>query len=67
MRLLSACCSDYKTLELWNHEPVLKREGFEWLRDAMRASNAIRRQVAYEECTDMRFAEQASRDGAPSL
>ena len=67
MRLLSACCADYKTLELWNREPVLKREGFEWLRDAMRASDAIRRQVAYEECTDMRFAEQASRDGAPPL
>jgi len=60
--VLSACCNDYKSLGLWNRSPVLRREGLEWLRDAMLAAGAIRTRFAYEDCVDMRFAEQAVRE-----
>jgi NitT/TauT family transport system substrate-binding protein len=60
--VLSACCIDYKLLGLWNRTPVLQREGLEWLRDAMLAAGAIRTRFAYEDCVDMRFAEQVVRE-----
>jgi NitT/TauT family transport system substrate-binding protein len=66
-RTLAGCCEDYKALGLWNSTPVQNRAGFEWLRDAMRASGAIQREVGYDECTDMRFAEQAVQDGVAPL
>jgi NitT/TauT family transport system substrate-binding protein len=65
--LLSACCAHYKALEVWSHEPVQTREGFERLRDSMQASGVIGRQIAHEECADMRFAQQAAQQGVPSL
>jgi NitT/TauT family transport system substrate-binding protein len=60
--VLSACCNDYKLLGLWNRTPVLRREGLEWLRDAMLAAGAIRTRFAYEDCVDMRYAEQVVRE-----
>ena len=66
-RTLVGCCEDYKALGLWNAAPVQNRSGFEWLRDAMRASGAIQRDVTYAECTDMRFAEQVVQDGVAPL
>ena len=62
-RTLAACCTDYKALRLWNRTPVMKREGFDWLRDAMQASGDISRRIAFEECIDMRFAERAVAEG----
>ncbi|MBI4204153.1 MAG: ABC transporter substrate-binding protein [Betaproteobacteria bacterium] len=64
---LAACCNDYKALSLWNANPVMRREGLEWLRDAMLAAGHIRTRLAYEECVDMRFAEQVVREDPPSL
>jgi NitT/TauT family transport system substrate-binding protein len=64
---LAACCTDYQALGLWNRNPVVQRAGFEWLRDAMRATGAIRTRFAYEACVDARFAEQAVREDPPSL
>jgi NitT/TauT family transport system substrate-binding protein len=65
--LLSACCSDYKTLGLWNRNPVLARGGLEWLRDAMLAAGHIKTRFSYEDCVDMRFAEQVVREDPPSM
>jgi NitT/TauT family transport system substrate-binding protein len=65
--VLAACCNDYKFLGLWNSTPVLQREGFEWLRDAMLADGAIRTRFAYEDCVDMRFAEQVMREDPPAI
>ena len=65
--VLAACCNDYKSLGLWNRTPVLQREGFEWLRDAMLAAGAIRTRFTYEDCVDMRFAEQVVREDPPSI
>lgn len=64
---LERCCADYLRLGLWNTTPVQHRTGFEWLRDAMRASGDITRAVTWPECADMRFAEQAVREGVPPL
>ena len=64
---LAACCEDYKTLALWNRNPVVQRAGFEWLRDAMLAAHAIRTRFSYEACVDVRFAEQVVREDPPSL
>lgn len=64
---LAACCESYKARGLWNATPVLQRAGLEWLRDAMLASGAIRARLAYEDCTDMRFAEQVVRENPPAI
>ncbi|HKU47448.1 MAG TPA: ABC transporter substrate-binding protein, partial [Burkholderiales bacterium] len=64
---LAACCDGYKARGLWNQSPVLQREGLEWLRDAMLAAGAIRTRFAYEDCTDMRFAEQVVRENPPTI
>jgi NitT/TauT family transport system substrate-binding protein len=67
LAVLAACCDEYKALGLWNRQPVQQREGFEWLRDAMLASGAIRTRFAHEDCADMRFAEQVVREDPPSI
>jgi NitT/TauT family transport system substrate-binding protein len=64
---LAACCDSYKALGLWNSNPVVQRAGFEWLRDAMLAAGAIRTRFSYEDCVDMRFAEQVVREDPPSM
>ena len=64
---LAACCNDYKAFGLWNANPVMQRQGLEWLRDAMLAAGYIKTRLAYEDCVDMRFAEQVVRDDPPSI
>jgi hypothetical protein len=64
---LAACCDGYKSRGLWNTTPVLQRAGLEWLRDAMLAAGAIKTRFAYEECADMRFAEQVVRENPQSI
>lgn len=64
---LAACCNDYKTLGLWNTKPIMQRAGLEWLRDAMLAAGYIKTRLAYEDCVDMRFAEQVVREDPPSI
>jgi len=64
---LAACCEGYRSLGLWNHTPVLQREGLEWLRDAMLAAGAIHTCFAYEDCVDMRFAERVLREDPPPI
>ncbi|MGH8635212.1 MAG: ABC transporter substrate-binding protein [Burkholderiales bacterium] len=68
MARLAACCDYYRLLGLWNRAPVLQREGLEFLRDAMLGAGVIRSRFAYEDCTDMRFAEQVMReDSSPAV
>ena len=64
---LAACCDRYRSLGLWNRTPVLQKEGLEWLRDAMLAAGAIKTRFAYEDCVDMRFAEQVVKEDPPDL
>ena len=62
---LAACYADYLALGLWNRTPVLERAGFDWLRDAGLSSGLIQRNYSFEDCVDMRFAEQALREDPP--
>lgn len=64
---LGACCADYLALGLWNRTPVVGRDGFEWLRDAMLAAGTIRTRFSYETCVEPRFAEEVLREDPPSL
>jgi NitT/TauT family transport system substrate-binding protein len=64
---LAACCDGYKARGLWNATPALQREGLEWLRDAMLAAGSIKTRFAYEDCVDMRFAQQVVREDPPSI
>jgi NitT/TauT family transport system substrate-binding protein len=64
---LAAYCENYQARGLWNATPVLQRTGLEWLRDAMLAAGAIKTRFAYEDCTDMRFAERVVREDPPSI
>jgi NitT/TauT family transport system substrate-binding protein len=65
--VLAACCARYKALKLWNENPLQSRAGFEWLRDAGLHTGRLRTKFSYEDCVDMRFAEQAIRENPPAL
>lgn len=64
---LAACLDDYKRLGLWNTNPVMKREGLEWLREAMHAAGYIKSRPTFEQCVDMRYAEQVVRENVPAI
>ena len=65
--VLATCCDGYKARGLWNRTPTPQREGFEWLRDAMLASGAIKTRFAYEDCVDVRFADQVIRENPSAI
>ena len=65
--VLAASCDGYKARGLWNSTPIPQRKGLEWLRDAMLASGAIKTRFAYEDCVDVRFAEQVIREDPPAI
>jgi NitT/TauT family transport system substrate-binding protein len=57
----------YRALGVWNRAPLLAREGLEWLGEAAYAGGRLSRRFRYEECVDMRFAEQVVEEDPPSL
>jgi len=65
--ILAACCTEYKALRVWNETPVMQRAGFDWLRDAMLASGDISRCIPFDECVDMRYAEQVVRESVAPI
>lgn len=64
---LTQALTRYKSLNVWNLNPVLMPEGFERLNAACRSGGFIQRGVPYERCVDMRFAEQVVRETPPAL
>ncbi|MBI3043855.1 MAG: hypothetical protein HYY78_13640 [Betaproteobacteria bacterium] len=64
---LSACCRDDLALGLWNRDPVVQREGLLWLRDAALGTDLIRKRYSYEDCVDMRFADEVVAEDPPAL
>jgi NitT/TauT family transport system substrate-binding protein len=64
---LAACIERYKALQLWNTEPVFRREGIERLRDYMLGAGYISNRIAFEECVDNRFAERSVAENPPPL
>lgn len=65
--VLTMSCQRYRLSEVWNRNPVMLRQGFEWLRDAGLSLGLITRRYAFEDCVDMRFAEDVVRENPPSL
>lgn len=61
-RTLTSALARYKTLGLWNHTPLLPRDGFVWLDAACLSGGFTQRSIPYERCVDMRFAEQVIRE-----
>jgi NitT/TauT family transport system substrate-binding protein len=59
--LFAACIDRYRALGLWGPDPVIRREGFDRLHAAMRASGALSRDIAFEACVDTAMAEKAMR------
>ena len=58
--LLAQAIARYKSIGLWNRNPYLAQESFEWLRDACLSGGLIETGVSYEQAVDMRFVEQAT-------
>jgi NitT/TauT family transport system substrate-binding protein len=65
--VLARALERYRGLGVWNRTPVLSREGLEWLRDAALAGGRLRTRFRYDDCVDMRYAEQVVREDPPSL
>ncbi len=65
--VLARALERYRTLGIWNREPLLQREGLAWLNEAALADGRLKRRFRYEECADMRYAEQVLKDDPPSL
>lgn len=65
--VLTASCQRYKSLDVWNRQPVMVAQGFEWLRDAGLSSGLITRRYAFEDCVDMRIATEVVREDPPTL
>ena len=61
--VLSACFGDYKKLGVWNRTPLVSSEGFEFIRDAGLSMGRVTRRFEFDECADIRFAEQAMKRG----
>jgi NitT/TauT family transport system substrate-binding protein len=59
--LFAACIERYRALGLWGPDPVIRREGFDRLHAAMRASGALSRDIAFEACVDTAMAAKAAR------
>lgn len=64
---LATCCERYKAVGVWNIDPRQHRAGVEWLRDAMLGCGAIRTRFAFEDLSDMRWAEQVVREDPPPM
>jgi NitT/TauT family transport system substrate-binding protein len=56
--LFATCIDRYRALGLWGPDPVIRREGYDRLHAAMRASGALSRDIAFEACVDTAMAEQ---------
>lgn len=59
--LYAACIERYRALGLWGPDPVIRREGYDRLHAALRASGALTRDIAFEACVDTAMAEKAVR------
>ncbi len=57
--LLAAAIARYKSLGLWNRNPRLAQESFEWLRAACLSGGLIGTGVSFDQAVDMRFVDEA--------
>ena len=64
--ILRAALGRYQALGIWNRDPVLRREGFDRLRAAMRSGGMLQRGDDHAACIDNSLAEQAIADDPPA-
>jgi NitT/TauT family transport system substrate-binding protein len=57
--LFAQCIERYRALNLWNSDPVIRREGYDRLHAAMRAAGVLTRDIAFEACVDTKLARDA--------
>jgi NitT/TauT family transport system substrate-binding protein len=55
---LAAAIERYRALGLYAGDPILRREGFDRLQQAMLSGGALNRPVAFETCVDNALAER---------
>jgi NitT/TauT family transport system substrate-binding protein len=66
-QVLTQALRRYQALGLWNLNPMLVAEGFEWLVAACLSGGFIQQSVSYERCVDMQFAKQVIQEAPPAL
>ncbi|MEE9276102.1 MAG: ABC transporter substrate-binding protein [bacterium] len=64
-KTLAKALARYKALGVWNENPVMAPESFEWLQAACLSGGLIREGVSYGRCVEMRFARQAAEENPP--
>ena len=57
--LFAQAIDRYRTLKLWNSDPVIRREGYDILHAAMRSSGTLKTDIPFEACIDTSLAERA--------
>ena len=55
--ILAAAIDRYRALGLYAPDPVLRREGFDRLQQAMLSGGALRQAIPFETCVDNTLAE----------
>lgn len=65
--ILTACIERYQALGIWSRTPLLPREGFERLHDAMLSGGLIGSPTTYDACVETRIAERVIADDPPAL
>ncbi len=65
--MLGACIARYQALGLWGRDPLLPKDGFERLKDALLSGGLIARGAAYGDCVDTSLAEIVIESNPPSM
>lgn len=65
--ILTGAIARYLNLGVWGENPMHGREGFERLRAALLSGGLIEREIPYEDCIDLRFAESVVAEDPPSM
>lgn len=61
--ILAAAIERYRALGLYTVDPVMPRDGFDWLQSAMRAGGLLQRSASFDACVDNSLAEAAVAGG----
>jgi NitT/TauT family transport system substrate-binding protein len=67
VEILTACIARYRSLGIWNTNPVLPRGGFDLLRRSCLSGGLITTGADYETCVDTSLARQAIAADPPSM
>ncbi len=57
--IFAAAIERYRTLNLWASDPLIRREGYDRLHDAMRSAGVLGRDISFDGCVDTVLANRA--------